>query len=185
MSDPAFGVLDLDRAATTPVHPDVLAGMLPYFSQRSGNPASVHATGRLARRAVEDARERVAAAVGVRPRHVVFTSGATEALQLGLRGYLAERSPAHVVSGLSEHAAVREALRACALRGAEVTWLRPDERGCVSPEGLLAALRPDTALVALMRVNNETGVRHDLAPLRDELEAKGVRVLVDAVQAFG
>ena len=185
MSAPAFGVLDLDRAATTPVHPDVLAGMLPYFGQRAGNPASVHAAGRLARRAVEDARERVAAALGVRPRQVVFTSGATEALHLGLRGYLAERSPAHVVSCLSEHAAVREALQACAQRGAEVTWLRPDERGCVSPEALLAALRPDTALVALMRVNNETGVRHDLAPLRGELASKGVRVLVDAVQAFG
>ncbi len=185
MSDPAFGVLDLDRAATTPVHPDVLAGMLPYFRQRAGNPASVHASGRLARRAVEDARERVAAALGVRPRQVVFTSGATEALHLGLQGFLTDRSPAHVISALSEHAAVREALRACTRRGTEVTWLRPDERGCVAPEALLAALRPDTALVALMRVNNETGVRHELAPLRAELEARGVRVLVDAVQAFG
>jgi len=185
VSAATLGVLDLDRAATTPVHPDVLAAMLPYFSQRAGNPASVHASGRLARRAVEDARERVAAAVDVRPRQVVFTSGATEALHLAVRGYLAERSPAHVVSCLSEHAAVREALRACARRGAEVTWLRPDDRGCVSHEALLAALQPDTLLVALMRVNNETGVRHDLAPLRAELHARGVRVLVDAVQAFG
>ena len=178
-------LIDLDRAATTPVHPRVLAGMLPYFTERSGNPSSVHAAGRVARRAVEEARERVAAAVNARPRQLVFTSGATEALHLAVFGSLAGRERAHVVSSTSEHAAVREALRECERRGHVVTWLSPDEEGMVSPEALLSALREDTALLALMRVNNETGVLHDLLPLREELEARGVRVLVDAVQAFG
>ena len=177
--------IDLDRAATTPVRHDVLAGMLPFFREQAGNPSSVHAAGRRARRAVEEARERLAAAVGAQPRQVVFTSGATEALHLAVHGLLAARPGAHVVTSLSEHAAVLEAVRACERRGCSVSWLRPDASGRVSADALMAALRPDTALVALMRVNNETGVRHDLAPLRAELVGRGVRVLVDAVQAFG
>ncbi len=177
--------IDLDRAATTPVHPEVLAAMLPYFRERSGNPASVHAAGRRARRAVEEARERVAAAVEVKPRQVVFTSGATEALNLAVKGFLAKRPGAHVVSCLSEHAAVLGAVRACERAGHPVTYLRPDEAGRVPDEALAEALRPDTALLALMRINNETGVRHDLAPLRSRVDELGAAVLVDAVQAFG
>lgn len=178
-------LIDLDRAATTPVQPEVLAGMLPYFSEQAGNPSSLHAAGRRARRAVEEARERAAAAVGANPRQLVFTSGASEALQLAVHGLLAGRPGAHVVTSLSEHAAVLEAVRACERRGHAVTWLRPDAAGRVSADALLAALRPDTALLALMRVNNETGVRHDLAPLRAEIVQRGVLVLVDAVQALG
>jgi cysteine desulfurase len=177
--------IDLDRAATTPVAEDVLAAMLPYFSERAGNPASVHAAGRSARRALEEARERVAAAVRATPRQVVFTSGATEALHLAVHGSLGPRAGAHAVTSRTEHAAVVEALRACEGRGHEVTWLRPDRDGVVARAAVEAALGPATALVALMRTNNETGVQHDLGPLRAALRARGVRVLVDAVQAFG
>jgi cysteine desulfurase len=177
--------IDLDAAATTPVHPDVLAAMLPYFREHAGNPASVHAAGRRARRAVEEARENVAAAVDARPRQVVFTSGATEALHLAVRGFLAGRPGAHLVSCVSEHAAVLGAIRASERAGHPVTWLRPEGSGLVPTEAVAEALRPDTALVALMRINNETGVRHDLAPLRARIDELGARVVVDAVQAFG
>ena len=178
-------LIDLDRAATTPVQREVLAGMLPYFSEQAGNSSSLHAAGRRARRAVEEARERVAAAVGARPRQLVFTSGATEALQLAVHGFVAGQPGAHVITSLSEHAAVLEAVRSCERRGHPVTWLRPDAAGRVSADALLAAVRPDTALLALMRVNNETGVHHDLSPLRAEFAQRGVLVLVDAVQSLG
>ena len=182
---PAAGPIDLDRAATTPVHRDVLAAMLPYFERHAGNPASLHAAGRRARRAVEEARERVAASLCVAPRQVVFTSGATEALHLAVHGTLALRPGAHVVAAMSEHAAVLEAVRSAERRGHPVTWLRPDADGRVHHDAVLESLRPETGLLALMRTNNETGVQHDLAPLRERLRAAGVTVVVDAVQALG
>lgn len=177
--------IDLDRAATTPVHPDVVAAMLPYFTEHAGNPSSLHAAGRRARRAVEDARELIAGALAVTPRQVVFTSGATEALHLAVHGTLAHAPGAHVVAAATEHPALLEAVRTAERRGHPVSWLRADADGVVAVEALLAALRPETALVALMRTNNETGVQHDLAPLRETLRSRGVRVLVDAVQALG
>jgi len=178
-------VIDLDRAATTPVHPEVLAAMLPWFSASAGNPSSLHGAGRAARRAVEDAREHVAAALEATPRQVVFTSGATEALHLAVLGSLALRPGAHVVASAAEHAALLEAVRTAARRGHPVTWVPSEPDGRIAHHALVAALRDDTALVAVMRTNNETGVQNDLAPLREHFEARGVRVLVDAVQSFG
>jgi cysteine desulfurase len=178
-------VLDLDRAATTPVHGDVLAAMLPYFTERSGNPSSLHAAGRLARRGLETARERVAEAVGAQPPQVVFTSGATEAIHMAVFGVTAARSGAHVVSAASEHAATVAAVRAAERAGAAVTWLRPDRHGVIEPDAVAAVLRDDTALVALMRVNNETGVVTDVARIASSVHARGGLLLVDAVQAFG
>jgi cysteine desulfurase len=179
------GVIDLDRAATTPVHPDVLTAMLPWFSANAGNPSSLHRAGRAARRAVEDARERLAEALEATPRQVVFTSGATEALHLAVLGSLALRPAAHVVASAAEHAALLEAVRAAERRGHPVTWVPSGCDGRIAHDELVAALRDDTALVAVMRTNNETGVQNDLAPLREHFETRGVRVLVDAVQAFG
>jgi cysteine desulfurase len=167
------------------VHPDVLAAMLPYFREHAGNPASVHAAGRRARRAVEEARENVAAAVDARPRQVVFTSGATEALHLAVRGFLAGRPGAHLVSCVSEHAAVLERDPGERARRAPVTWLRPEGVGARADRGRRrgaeARHRPGRADAH----NNETGVRHDLAPLRARIDELGARVVVDAVQAFG
>jgi cysteine desulfurase len=177
--------LDLDRAATTPVHGDVLAAMLPYFRERAGNPSSIHAAGRLARRGLEAARERVAEAVGAPAAAVVFTSGATEAIHLGIHGVLATRPGGHVVTAVTEHAATIAACRAAERAGAAVSWLRPDERGSISPESVLDALRDDTALVALMSVNNETGVLTDVASVAEAVRGRGAVLLVDAVQAFG
>lgn len=177
-------MIDLDRAATTPVHEDVFAAMLPFFTKHAGNPSSVHAAGRVARRAVEDAREHVADALGVQPRQVVFTSGATEALHLAVHGSLAARPGAHVVASQAEHPALLEALRTAERHGHPVTWLASDPDGRVAPAALLDALRDDTALVAVMRVNNETGARNDLSAVRAACASRGALVLVDAVQAF-
>lgn len=178
-------IIDVDRAATTPVHPDVLEAMLPWFRDRAGNPSSLHAAGREARRAVEDARERVAAALEATARQVVFTSGATEALHLALLGSLALRPGAHIVASAAEHAALLEAVRTAARLGHPVTWVPSGPDGRIDHDELAAALQDDTALLAVMRTNNETGVQNDLAPLRAQVEARGVRVLVDAVQSFG
>jgi cysteine desulfurase len=178
-------ILDLDRAATTPVHAEALAAMQPYFRERYGNPSSVHAIGREARRALEEAREAVAAAVDGEPAGVVFTSGATEAIDLGVAGLLARRPGGHVVSSLAEHSATVAALRQAERRGHRVTWLRPDALGVIGPESTIAALRDDTVLVALMRVNNETGVVTDLSGVGAAVRERGGVLLVDAVQAFG
>jgi cysteine desulfurase len=178
-------LLDFDRAATTPVHPDALAAMQPYFRERYGNPSSLHAAGRAARRALEEAREAVAVAVGAEPAGVVFTSGATEAIGLAVAGLLALRPGGHVVTSPLEHAATLAAVREAERRSHPVTWLRPDERGVIEPDAVVAALRDDTALVALMRVNNETGVVTDLSGVGAAVRERGGVLLVDAVQAFG
>lgn len=183
---PRAAAIDLDRAATTPVADEALAAMLPYFRERAGNPSSVHAAGREARRALEEARERVAASVGADPADLTFTSGATEALHLGVLGTLAARpAGAHVVSASSEHSAALEAVRAAERGGARVTWVDPDPDGTVAEGAVVAALRDDTALVVLMRVNNETGVRTRLAGVGAAVRERGGVLLVDAVQALG
>ena len=178
----------LDHAATTPVAPEVIDAMVHALRETYGNAASVHREGQRARRAVEDARERVAWAVGARPRQVVFTSGATEADNHALRGVAALRAGALVTSPL-EHAAVRSTALALADAGRSVVWLEPDARGAIAPEALeagLAALEGGPpALVALMLVNNETGVRSDVPALARVAHAAGALFACDAVQAFG
>jgi cysteine desulfurase len=178
-------LLDLDRAATTPVAEGVLAAMLPAFRDVAGNPSSIHAAGRQARRLLEEARERVAAAAGAPPGGVVFTSGATEAIHLAVHGVMASRRSGHLITSSLEHAATLAACRAAEHAGARLTLLAPDERGVVTPDAVASALRDDTALVALMRVNNETGVLTDVAAVGQRLRANGARLLVDAVQGFG
>jgi cysteine desulfurase len=181
----ASRLLDLDRAATTPVAEEVLAAMLPVFRDVAGNPSSIHAAGRQARRLLEEARERVAAAAGTPPGGVVFTSGATEAIHLAVLGVMASRPNAHLITSALEHAATLSACRAAERAGARLTLIAPDERGVVTPDAVISALRDDTALVALMRVNNETGVLTDVAAVGQRLREHGARLLVDSVQGFG
>lgn len=177
--------LDLDRAATTPLHPDVRAAMMPWLGAAGANPSSVHGGGRAARRAVEDAREQVAAAVGAEPGEVVFTSGATEADQLAVLGVLAGRPGSHVVASRAEHAAVLRAVEHAGARGHPVSWVDPDPDGRVDPARIAASMRADTALVATMLVNNETGARTDVRAIADVAHAHGAWLLCDAVQALG
>lgn len=177
----------LDYNATTPVDPEALAAMLPYFSERFGNAHSAHAPGWAAHEAVEVARGHVAALAGAAPEEVVFTSGATEACNLALRGALAAypSKGRHLVVAATEHRAVLDTAAALARAGAEATVVpvRPD--GTLDPDRLADALRPDTVCAAVMAANNETGVCHDLAAVAEVCRPRGVLVFTDATQAAG
>jgi cysteine desulfurase len=187
-------VLDLDRAATTPLLGEVREAMLPWLGAAGANASAVHGGGRVARRALEDARERVAAAVGAAPSEVVFTSGATEADQLALLGVAATRPGGHLVVGRGEHPAVVRAAEQLEARGHPVTWLAPGAAGRLAPDAVRDALRKDTVLVAAMRVNNETGACNDVAAIACAAREVGARagahdarvhLLCDAVQSLG
>lgn len=178
----------LDYNATTPVDPQVLERMLPYFTERFGNPASKgHRYGLEAEAAVEAAREQVAALLGAEPENVIFTSGATEALNLAIKG-VAEASihrGRHLVTVQTEHRAVLEACRRLEQRGWEVTYLPVDAEGRLDLAALEAALRPETVLLCVMWANNETGVLHPIPEIARLARAHGVPLLVDATQAVG
>jgi cysteine desulfurase len=177
----------LDNAATTPLDPRVLEAMLPHLGGRRGNPSSLHALGASAREAVEEARGSVAALVGASAEEIVFTSGGTEADDLGVLG-LARSAPAekrHVVVSRVEHAAVREAARRLGAEGFEVTAIEVDEDGLVDPADLADALRPETALAAVVWANNEVGTIEPVRELARICAERDVPFHTDAVQAAG
>lgn len=179
----------LDYAATTPVAEEVLSAMLPYFSAEFGNPASVHRPGQRARRALEDARERFAAAVNAQPRQVVFTSGATEAANQAVFGSMSGAAGGLIV-GATEHPAVLSAAKRLAAAGRDVLYLAPNRSGEIALESLEEALaaqsqRGGTTLVALMLMNNETGVMLDAPAASALAHEHGALLLCDAVQALG
>jgi cysteine desulfurase len=180
----------LDNAATTPLDPRVRAAMLECIDDplAFGNPSSVqHAWGRAARERIEGARAEVAAAVGVAPAQVIWTSGATEADNLALFGaarYLRSRGR-HVLTARTEHAAVLAPCRQLEREGFAIDYLSPGPAGIVEPEQLAQALRPDTVLVSLMHVNNETGVVQDVAAYAALCRARGIVLHVDAAQSAG
>jgi cysteine desulfurase len=177
--------LDVDRAATTPLRPEALEAMLPWLGAQGANASAVHGGGRAARRALEDARERIAASVGASPLEVVLTSGATEADQLALLGVMAMRPGGHLVVGRTEHPAVLRAAERLEARGHPVDWVAPDRDGRLDAARVRAALRDDTVLVAAMRVNNETGAENDVAAIAAVAHERGALLLCDAVQALG
>ena len=169
----------LDYAATTPVHPDVLSAMLPYFTEIYGNAgSSSHLYGWRAAEAVEQSRNTVASYFQVKPAEVVFTSGATESINLGIRGYLQDKPKGHIITSALEHKAVLEVFHALEREGWEVTYL-------TTVSELAKSFKPNTALVSLMLVNNELG---SILPYREVLELceeKGVCFHSDATQALG
>ncbi len=174
----------LDHAATTPLHPDVLAAMLPFFTERFGNASSVHRQGRAARHAVEEARVRVADALGAEPGEIIFTSGGTESDNLALRGLL-DDGKGGLVTSMAEHEAVLKTAHALEARGVDCVFLTPDADGAVSAEAVRGAITPQTRLVSLMHVNNETGAVTDLAAVAEVCRAAGVLLHTDAVQSIG
>ena len=176
----------LDHAATTPLDPAVLEAMMPYLTEVHGNPSSLHASGRRARRGVEEARERVAAVMGVRPKQVLFTSGATEADNLALRGLLAGRRGALVTSPL-EHAAVLRTAERLAVEGVSVVHVRHGPGGAIGGGEVREALARagSAALVSLMLVNNETGVLLDAPAAAQAAHEAGTLFFCDAVQGLG
>lgn len=180
----------LDYAATTPVDPRVARSLIRYLTQRGqfGNPSSsTHAFGRNAARAVETARERVAALLGADTDEIIWTSGATEANNLALRGVMHAyaRKGRHLITAKTEHKAVLDVCRQLEREGCTVTWLDPEPDGLFSLQQLAAVLRPDTVLVSLMHVNNETGVSQDLNTLGTLIHSHGALLHVDAAQSAG
>jgi cysteine desulfurase len=184
---PPFAGIYLDHNATTPVLPEAVEAMLPWLTERWGNPSSIHGPGRLAKRAIEEARGQVAHLIGAAPEQVIFTSGATEANNAAIHSALL-RYPAkrHIVTSAVEHSAV---LAYCdhlqRHHGVEVTRLSVDRDGMLSLSDLRNSIRPDTAIVSLMWANNETGVIWPMEEFASICADKGVPFHTDAVQAVG
>jgi len=178
----------LDYNATTPVDPQVLARMLPYFTEHYGNASNkAHAFGWAADEAVEQAREEVAALLGAEPGEILFTSGATEAINTAIKG-VAEvygSKGNHLVTVATEHKAVLNACRALERRGFRTTVLPVDAEGRVDPDAVEAALTDETLLVAVMQANNETGTLQPIEEIGRRVRARGVLFLTDATQAVG
>jgi cysteine desulfurase len=178
----------LDYSATTPVDPRVAERMIPYLTEKFGNPASrSHEFGWDAERAVEEAREQVAKLVNADPKEIIWTSGATESNNLAIKGaaHFYKGKGKHLVTVMTEHKAVIDTMRHLESEGYEVTYLMPETNGLVDMEKFTAALRPDTILASVMLVNNEIGVIQDIASLGEVCRAKGVLFHVDAAQATG
>ncbi|HXF45670.1 MAG TPA: IscS subfamily cysteine desulfurase [Burkholderiaceae bacterium] len=178
----------LDYAATTPVDPRVVDKMLPYLREHFGNPASrSHVFGWTAEKAVEEAREQVAALVNADPREIIWTSGATESINLALKGaaHFYRDKGKHLVTVKTEHKATLDTMRELEREGYEVTYLDVDSAGLLDLAQLEAALRPDTTLVSVMYVNNEIGVIQDIPAIGELCRSRGIILHVDAAQATG
>jgi len=178
----------LDYSATTPVDPRVAQAMIPWLTERFGNPASrSHAYGWDAEEAVETARGHVAALVNADPREIVWTSGATESINLALKGaaHFYKDKGRHLVTVKTEHKATLDTMRELEREGYEVTWLDVDGEGMVPIAAFEAALRPDTIVVSVMMVNNEIGVVQDVAAMGEACRKRGIVFHVDAAQATG
>ena len=179
------GRIYLDHNASTPVHPEVLAAMLPFFGEVYGNPSSVHAFGRAARDAVDDARATIARFLGGRPEEVVFTSGGTESDNFGVKGLALARGAGHVITSRIEHHAVLRTCEALEAQGFDVTYLPVDDQGRLDPDDVKRALRPDTLAISVMHANSEVGTIQPIAEIGAIAREHGVPLHVDAVQTFG
>ena len=178
----------LDYSATTPNDPRVVEAMLPYLTEKFGNPASrSHQYGWEAESAVENARAEVAALVNADPKEIVWTSGATEANNLAIKGAanFYQNKGKHLITLKTEHKAVLDTMRELERQGFEVTYLDVLPNGLVDMAALEAALRPETILVSIMAVNNEIGVIQPIAEIGELLRSKGILFHVDAAQATG
>lgn len=177
----------LDHAAATPVHPEVVDCMIPYFQEYYGNPSSVHQFGRKVKAALDQARQTIASSLHAEPGQIIFTSGGTEADNMALLGIaLANQQKGnHIITSLIEHHAVLHTCHQLEKMGFEITYLPVDEQGQVSPEDVRSALRDTTILVSIMYGNNEVGSLQPIAEIVDIAHAAGVYVHTDAVQAFG
>ena len=177
----------LDHASTTPVRPEVVEAMLPYFTEQFGNPSSIYPLGQEAADAVAAARETLAGLIGAAPREVYFTSGGTESDNWAIKGFARANAAKgkHLITSAIEHHAVLHACEALEKEGFEVTYLPVDEHGLVRPEDFAAAIRPDTILASIMFANNEIGTIEPIAALAAIAHEHGVVFHTDAVQAFG
>ncbi len=177
----------LDYAATAPVLPEVLEAMLPFFTERYGNPSGIHGTGRDAHKAVEQARRQTAAALGAESREICFTSGGSESDNLAIQGtaFALREKGDHIVTSRIEHPAVRNTFRWLEKNGFRVTWLEADRYGVISSEAVRAATEDRTILVSVMTANNEIGTIEPIAEIGRICREKGIIFHTDAVQAVG
>lgn len=177
----------LDHNATTPVDPQVVNAMLPYFTENFGNPSSDHSFGWYADDAVENARGQVAKLIHCRPVELRFTSGATEAANLGLMGYCRRNKNRgnHIVTVKTEHKAILETMDSLAAEGFEIAYLDVDNQGNIDLNQLEEKLKRSTILVCLMLANNETGLVHPIKTIGKIAHAKQVAVMSDITQAVG
>lgn len=178
-----------DYAATTPPHPDVIRTMAEIMETQFGNPSSIHGYGERADQLLRRARSGCAAAIGVKPEEIVFTSGATESNNLAIKGAALryQSRGRHIITTATEHASVYESFMQLQQWGWEVTLVPVNSDGVVNAQQVVDAIRPDTVLVSLMHVNNETGAIQPIAEIGKQLKKKAPRVLfhVDGVQGFG
>jgi cysteine desulfurase len=180
----------LDHAASTPLHPQVLEQMLPYWSEFYGNPSSVHAWGRASRSALNDAREILANTIHCASKEIIWTSGGTESDNLAIFGTMLQSSSQtstknHIITTQIEHHAVLHSCEQLERLGFKVTYLPVDSQGLVCIEDLAAAIRPETALISIIWGNNEVGTIQPIASLGKLAQDNGILFHVDAVQALG
>jgi cysteine desulfurase len=178
----------LDHQATTPLDPRVLEAMTPYFTEFFGNAASKnHAFGREARHGVELARETIAKSINARPQDICFTSGATESVNLAIKGlfHAGGKNPQHFITVATEHPAVLDSFRRIESEGAEVTYLPVDTQGMLDPRQIAGAIRPHTKMVSIMAANNEIGVIQPMRAIGAICRERGVFFMTDATQALG
>lgn len=179
----------MDHSATTPVAPEVLEAMLPYFGEKFGNASSLHSFGLEAKEALEDSRAKVASLLGAQPEEIIFTSGGTESDNLALKG-IGYRSKEkglgnHIITSSIEHPAILETCRKLETQGFEVTYLPVTKDGLVDPGTLESAIRKETVLISVMHANNEIGTIQPLKEIGELAEEKDVFFHTDAVQTAG
>ncbi len=175
----------LDHNASTPLHPEALDAMLPYLTERFGNPSSVHGFGREAREGLDAAREQIASFLRVSKEEIIFTSGGTESDNLAVKGVAAGRRGGHIVTSSIEHHAVLRTCQALEQQGFTVTYLPVDGDGLVDPDGVRRALRADTILLTIMHANSEVGTVQPVEEIGRVARERGIPFHVDAVQTFG
>ncbi|MBC7347322.1 MAG: cysteine desulfurase NifS [Clostridia bacterium] len=177
----------LDHSATTPIRPEVLEAMLPYLRERYGNPSSLHHWGQEAKKAVEQAREAVAALISARPEEIVFTSGGTEADNLAVIGaaYANAAKGRHIITSSIEHHAVLDSMQYLERQGFKVTFLPVTAEGLVQVDEVGAAITPETILISIMHANNEVGTVQPVALIGQLAKEKGIILHSDAVQSAG
>ena len=177
----------LDNASTTPVDSRVKEAMLPYFDEIFGNASSNHIYGKQAKEAVEKARKQVASIINADADEIIFTSGATEAINLAIKGYWESNREKgnHIITVKTEHKAVLETCKYLETLGVEVTYLGVDENGLISIEELRNAIKKDTILISVMYVNNEIGVIQDITKIGDIARENDVAFFCDTTQAIG
>lgn len=182
-----MGKIYFDHSATTPVHPDVAEEMLRYLTGKFGNPSSLHSFGREAKKAMEEAREKVAEHIGAKNEEVVFTSGGTEADHLAIKGavYANRKKGNHIITSAVEHHAVLDTCKSLEKEGYEVTVLPVDGYGMVSPQEVAKAIKDNTIFITIMHANNEVGTIQPISEIGGIARERNILFHTDAVQSLG